>query len=704
MASIPRGTRPASLLLVSGLLAAACGSVRGEEGGDALRELVRRFERSGRIALPIGVTPRGTLVWCVVDKGGLTPRAGVRRIAVLGSLDGDPATAAKLAEHQDCAVLSPPAGAQVVRAWIPVAHPDVWLQARAGRLNDGNRGDRDERQPDGGSDSQQPQRLTFPPRGPAYHTAGEVEAAIVWRFLEWFAPDVVVEVAADDAPEPSSAGANDSALRTNPTTPTLAPPRGEPRRSTDGGASENAPQRSGAGLTAALRAAPAGARLRVNAVRLPAAMLTADPSQFDDATRRRWGIDALSRAGGERSPTAQAAVERLQRSPEAVVARLLEHYGGHLQTVMYQPALAVAARQRFGELTGDPAQRERVRAILEPYLQGDRPAISEQGGGSNLSGHLAFALWASDERLRSRLPDRPAEPAAPESSDRPQSPDDRTSRPVAEPAAAAIDPRAVELVRRAANRGFDDAGQPREAMPTHSEMSDAVFMACPLLTAAGRLTGDPRYIDLAARHLRFMQRLCLRDDGLYRHSPLNAAAWGRGNGFPALGLALALSDLQMILDRPPATDPAGQNLRATADRVHAELLTSFRSHVAALLPHQDPTGAWRQVIDHPGAYRELTATCMIAFAIARGVRAGWLDLAAHQPALDRAWEAIQLRVWDDGVLFDVCTGTGKQRSLQEYLDRTAILGRDERGGAMALLAALELWELRRDAASVEPTP
>ena len=38
----------------------------------------------------------------------------------------------------------------------------------------------------------------------------------------------------------------------------------------------------------------------------------------------------------------------------------------------------------------------------------------------------------------------------------------------------------------------------------------------------------------------------------------------------------------------------------------------------------------------------------------------------------------------------VCEGTGKQTSLRAYLDRKAILGPDDRGGAMALLVATEM--------------
>ena len=56
-------------------------------------------------------------------------------------------------------------------------------------------------------------------------------------------------------------------------------------------------------------------------------------------------------------------------------------------------------------------------------------------------------------------------------------------------------------------------------------------MAIPILAKAGKLTGDRKYFDMAARHLAFMRKLVLRPDGLYRHSPLTDAAWGAGTHF-----------------------------------------------------------------------------------------------------------------------------------------------------------------------------
>ena len=231
------------------------------------------------------------------------------------------------------------------------------------------------------------------------------------------------------------------------------------------------------------------------------------------------------------------------------------------------------------------------------------------------------------------------------------------------------------MARAAADQGLTDDGQPREIMPYHLEMSDALYMGGPILAHVGYLTKEPRYYQACIQHLRSMRKLVLRPDGLYRHSPLDEAAWGRGNGFPALGLAWCLTYWP----------------RERAD--HAELLQMFRDHMAALLPHQDDEGCWHQVIDRADSYRELSCTCMITWAMARGVREGWLDAPTYQSAIERGWSAIRLRIGPSGSLVDVCTGTGKQTSLEDYYHRPAILGPDPRGGAMCLLVATEVARL-----------
>jgi rhamnogalacturonyl hydrolase YesR len=339
---------------------------------------------------------------------------------------------------------------------------------------------------------------------------------------------------------------------------------------------------------------------------------------------RRIALDpgVLAKLGDIPKSQAHRELDRRRaRSPRQVAEELSAVYGHDFNEVAYIPAMALLGRLRLGQ-TAD------VERLVAPFVTGAKDALAK-ASGSTLAGHLIFAELAARTR----------------------------------------NPRYVELVRRAAALGFTETGEMKEAMPFHVEMSDAVFMGCPILAAAGSF-------DMTLRHLEFMQRLCLRPDGLYRNSPLSDAAWGRGNAFPALGLAWALGYI------PPA------------HRAHAPMLRAFQKHVAALAPFQDDDGLWRQVIDVPAAYPEFTATAMIATAMLRGIRAGWLDEKTYRPRVDKAWQAISSRTGSGGELIDVCEGTGKQRSLEEYLRRTAILGRDARGGGMALLFSTEMAGLQ----------
>jgi hypothetical protein len=325
---------------------------------------------------------------------------------------------------------------------------------------------------------------------------------------------------------------------------------------------------------------------------------------------------------------------RRARTPKQVAEQLAAVYGKKLDQVAYIPALPLVAKLRLGVLLHEPKYAEEVDRIVAPYLRGERSPVPKSG--SEQAGHLVFAELA----LGSKGADRD---------------------------------RWIELCRDAADQIFDQDGRPLLLMPFHNEMSDAVFMAGPILAATGKLTGEQKYFDAAARHFAAMRKLCVRPDGLYRHWPLCEAAWGRGNGFPALGLAWALSEW-------PEGDPA-----------RPELIAEFQKHLAALKPYQDAkTGCWRQVIDHPESYDEYSCTCMIGFAMQRGIRRGWLPRHEYQPYIEHAWRAVKERTSADGKLVNVCTGTGKQKTLQNYLERPAINGRDDRGGAMGLLFATEL--------------
>jgi rhamnogalacturonyl hydrolase YesR len=126
----------------------------------------------------------------------------------------------------------------------------------------------------------------------------------------------------------------------------------------------------------------------------------------------------------------------------------------------------------------------------------------------------------------------------------------------------------------------------------------------------------------------------------------------------------------------------------------APILDIYRRLMTGMTTQQAPDGMWRQVVDVPGSYREESVTAQMLTAMARGIRLGWID-TSYVPVVQRAWRALLAHILDDGTVVDVCTSTGAGPTRRYYLDRPAITGADDRGGAMALGAALEIYELSK---------
>jgi unsaturated rhamnogalacturonyl hydrolase len=344
---------------------------------------------------------------------------------------------------------------------------------------------------------------------------------------------------------------------------------------------------------------------------------------------RHWdgSTDWLVQAGNiAKSAAHMERDRRLTRTPRQLATELAQHYGHEFDQPLYIQAIALIARARLGEV-------DDVKHLVEPYVNGTKDALAKPSA-LTMAGHIVFTDLAR-----------------------------RTD-----------DARYVAAVRKVADLGFDTSGQMLEAMPYHGEYSDSVFMGTTILAQAGALTGERRYFDMADRHLRFMEKLVLRPDGLYRHQPSADAAWGRGNGFAAIGLALTLSDF-------PREHPA-----------YAHALQSYRALMAALLPLQTSDGLWRNVVNRPGTFAEFSGTAMIGFAMQRGLQKGWLRGRDYRRAVKQAWNAVNARTSSMGTFIDVCESTARMTSADDYLKRAAILGMDPRGAAMAMLFATELME------------
>ena len=371
---------------------------------------------------------------------------------------------------------------------------------------------------------------------------------------------------------------------------------------------------------------------------VPGLRLTTTTARLPEELGRLWKV--LRQTPGLRtSPARRELYVRSTRPPLGVARLMATLYGHTLDPVVYTQGMSLSGRLRLARLDGsyaDPSAS--IAEIVAPYLDGDKPWFEGQPGTPALAG-LIWAMQLADSTRERRYADLLVQMA--------------------------------DRYRPGANGG---APPPSDA----DFRTEDMFMNGAMLGRAFRLTGETRYLDLLTKFL--LAARTQQDDGLFWHARSTPWFWGRGNGFAALGYSETLTYLPE--DHPDRTTLIDQHVR----------------HLDALRIRQHPSGMYPQVLDMPGSYLEFTATCMTGYAMARALRRGWLD-KTYLESVDRAWRAVTERIDDAGGLIDCCTDTGVQDSLQAYLDRPAIFGRDNRGGGMAMWFALEMEQLRRSQAA-----
>ena len=173
---------------------------------------------------------------------------------------------------------------------------------------------------------------------------------------------------------------------------------------------------------------------------------------------------------------------------------------------------------------------------------------------------------------------------------------------------------------------------------------DALFMAPPAWMRLYAATDDERYMNFAvtnwwrtADYLYDKQEhLFYRDSTCFQKTEANGKRvfWSRGNGWVMAGLARVLQYL-------PMNHPG----RARFERMFEEM-------AAKILACQQPDGLWRASLLDPAAYpqKETSGSGFYTYALAWGVNQGLLDRAAFQPAIEKAWNALNGCVEADGKL------------------------------------------------------
>ncbi len=170
---------------------------------------------------------------------------------------------------------------------------------------------------------------------------------------------------------------------------------------------------------------------------------------------------------------------------------------------------------------------------------------------------------------------------------------------------------------------------------------DGAYMAEPFLAEYAATFREPGDVDEAAKQMLLMDKR-MRDQktGLLRHgwdesrqmpwadkkTGLSPEAWARADGW----YAMALVD---VLDWIPKDHPQ-----------RAALIDVTKRTLASVARYQDAgTGLWWQVMDKagaPGNYPEASASCMFTYALAKGVRKGYLPQSDAVLAW-RGWEGVQ---------------------------------------------------------------
>jgi unsaturated rhamnogalacturonyl hydrolase len=174
----------------------------------------------------------------------------------------------------------------------------------------------------------------------------------------------------------------------------------------------------------------------------------------------------------------------------------------------------------------------------------------------------------------------------------------------------------------------------------HQMWLDGIYMGSPFYAEFARQFGEPGGFDDVAHQIILIEKKT-RDPrtGLLFHgwdesksqkwadpeSGCSPNFWGRAIGW----YTMAIPD---VLDHLPMSHPQRD-----------ELLAIFQTTVAAIARVQDPaSGVWYQVLDQgdrPGNYLESSASCMFVYAIAKGVRNGYLGEEALAVAR-RGYEGI----------------------------------------------------------------
>lgn len=213
--------------------------------------------------------------------------------------------------------------------------------------------------------------------------------------------------------------------------------------------------------------------------------------------------------------------------------------------------------------------------------------------------------------------------------------------------------------------------------------ADDAYMATSFLTQMGKLTGDNKYFDEAAKQLiNIDQYLWCAEKQLYYHCYYTdlqrngVAFWGRANGWIAVSLA-------NLIDAMPANHPK-----------RTQLISLLEKQIVGFSRYQNANGMWNQLVDKSESYDESSVTAMYVYAVAKAVNNGWIG-ENYTSIAKAGWTILkEQEITPDGRFTNVCVGTGISDDLPFYYNRP--VGDNEKHGLGLIIdTAVEMMKMNK---------
>jgi len=176
---------------------------------------------------------------------------------------------------------------------------------------------------------------------------------------------------------------------------------------------------------------------------------------------------------------------------------------------------------------------------------------------------------------------------------------------------------------------------------------DDLFMSIPALAQMGKLTGEKRFFDEAAKQvLLFEKKMFNREKNVFMHGWVESMTehpqfhWARANGWAFMTEVELLEVL-----------PENHELRP-------QILDLLKRHAKGLASYQSGFGFWHQLLDKNDSYLETSATAIYTYAFARAINRGWLGAKEYAPMTILAWNAVTTKINEKGQVEGTCVGTG----------------------------------------------